>query len=165
MQQVHYPDLTMVVTAAPEQNRHHTYIDSFKQGTAVCYHTRLEATEREQLEKNAINEIRYCVIATNVHGRSDRVAKHIWPVKSVKLVKRSELNEQQTGRILSRNDPYYNSLYWFFEFGPAFTLPQPIAGFDSEHHKLMLTTRRSLAHVSSLGEIEQVYREVMSYYP
>ncbi|WP_333608278.1 DUF2357 domain-containing protein [Arsukibacterium sp.] len=165
MQQVHYPDLTMVVTAAPEQYRVQAYIDSFKQGTAVCYHTRLDATEREQLEKNAINEIRYCVIATSAHGRSDRVAKHIWPVKSVKLVKRSELNEQQTGRMLNRNEPYYDSLYWFFEFGPAFTLPQPITGFDSAHHQLMLTTRRSLAHVSSLGEIEQVYREVLSYYP
>lgn len=165
MQQVHYPDLTMVVTAAPEQNRAQSYIDSFKQGTAICYHTRLDATERENLEKNAINEIRYCVIATANQGQTDRIARYIWPVKSVKLVKRSQLNEQQTGRLLSRNDPHYDSLYWLFEFGTAFTLPQPITGFDSSHHQLMLTTRRNLANVSSLGDIEQVYSEVMSYYP
>lgn len=166
MQQVHYPDLTMVVTAAPEQYRAQVYIDSFKQGTAVCYHTRLDATQRENLEKNAINEIRYCVIATEQQGISNqRVARYIWPVKSVKLVKRSQLNEQQTGRAINQSDPHYNSLYWLFEFGPAFTLPQPIGGFDSIHHQLKLTTRRNLAHVTSFAGIEQVYSEIMSYYP
>jgi hypothetical protein len=165
MQQVHYPDLTMVVTAAPEPYRDQAYTDSFKQGTAVCYHTRLDATQRENLEKNAINEIRYCVIATRTPGQSDRVARYIWPVKSVKLVKRSQLNEQQTGRAISQSDPHYNSQYWLFEFGPAFTLPQSIGGFDSTHHQLKLTTRRNLAHVTSFAAIDQVYSEVMHYYP
>ena len=165
MQQVHYPDLTLVITAAPEQGREQAYIDSFKQGTATCYHTRLYATQRENLEKNAINEIRYCVIATAKPGQTARVATDIWPVKSVRLVKRSELNAQQTGITIHQNHPHYNTLYWLFEFGPAFALPQPIDGFDSTHHQLKLTTRRNLTHAPSFADIEQVYSEVMSYYP
>lgn len=165
MQQVYYPDLTMVVTAAPEQNRDQAYIDSFKQGTAVYYHTRLDATQRENLEKNAVNEIRYCVIATVHPGRPDRVASYVWPVKSVRLLKRSQLTEQQTGRAIAEHDSHYNDWYWLFEFGTAFNLLRPITGFDAAHHQLKLTTRRKLAQAGSFADIEPVYSGVMSYYP
>ncbi|WP_019677525.1 DUF2357 domain-containing protein [Arsukibacterium perlucidum] len=165
MQQVHYPDLTLVITAAPEQGRDQAYIDSFKQGTATCYHTRLEATERINLEKNAIAEIRYCVIATTVTGSAERIAKYIWPVKSVKLVQRNSLNKQQTGINIDISDPRSADKYWLFEFGPAFELPQRITGFCQVHHEVKLTTRRSLVHISRFDKVEQVYSEVMAYQP
>ncbi|MDP4536011.1 DUF2357 domain-containing protein [Alkalimonas collagenimarina] len=164
MQQVHYPDLTMLITAAPEQGRDQTYIDSFKQGTAVCYHTRLEATERINLEKNAITEVRYCVIATVVAGSTEREAKYIWPVKSVKLVQRNSLNIQQTGIKIDDSDPRAVDKYWLFEFGPAFELPQPITGFCTEHHEVKLTTRRSLVHINRFDKVEPVYSAVMTYH-
>ena len=164
MQQVFYPDLTLVITAAPEAGRDHAYIDSFKHGTASCYHTRLEATARENLEQNVINEVRYCVIATEEAGQPGRIARYVWPVKKVSLVKRSVLNKHQTGLQLSSGDSRHQKMYWLFEFGPAFKLDTPICGFDSEHHQLRLTTRQKLATISQFTEIESVYSDVMPSY-
>ncbi|WP_306519899.1 DUF2357 domain-containing protein [Rheinheimera sp.] len=164
MQQVFYPDLTLVITAAPETGRDAVYINSFKQGTATCYHTRLEATERENLEQNVINEVRYCVIATEDTSQPERIARYIWPVKKVKLVKRTELTKQHTGLELSSADARNQKLYWLFEFGPAFLLDKPLAGFDNLKHQLRLTTRQKLATVSQFNEIESVYSEVMPNY-
>lgn len=164
MQQVFYPDLTLVITAAPQAGRDPAYIDSFKQGTASCYHTRLEATERENLEQNVINEVRYCVIATEDANLPERIAHYVWPVKKVKLVKRTDLNRQQTGLELTPGDSRNQKSYWLFEFGPAFKLDVPISGFDSVHHQLRLTTRQKLATVSQFKEIESVYSEVMLNY-
>ncbi len=164
MKQVFYPDLTLVITAAPEAGRDHAYIDSFKHGTASCYHTRLEATARENLEQNVINEVRYCVIATEEAGQLGRIARYVWPVKKVSLVKRSVLNNHQTGLQLSSGDSRHQKMYWLFEFGPAFKLDTPIGGFDSEHHQLRLTTRQKLATISQFTEIESVYSDVMPSY-
>lgn len=180
MKQVFYPDLTLVITAAPEAGRDPSYIDSFKLGTASCYHTRLEATERENLELNVINEVRYCVIATHPIAKKeeqqsnsvavsednqiDRIAEYIWPVKKVKLVKRSELNTAQTGLELATGDSRNQKLYWLFEFGPAFKLDTAIRGFDLKHHQLRLTTRQKLATVEQFKNIESVYSEVMPKY-
>lgn len=164
MQQVFYPDLTLVITAAPEAGRDTAYIDSFKNGTARYYHTRLEATEWENLEQNVINEVRYCVIATEDANHSGRIARYIWPVKKVKLVKRNLLNKQQTGLELTPGDSRNLQSYWLFEFGPAFKLATPIGGFDLSHHQLRLTTRQKLATVKQFKEIESVYSEVMPNY-
>jgi predicted component of viral defense system (DUF524 family) len=164
MQQVFYPDLTLVITAAPQAGRDPAYIDSFKNGTARYYHTRLEATERENLEQNVINEVRYCVIATEDANLPERIASYVWPVKKVKLVKRTELTRQQTGLELPPGDSRNQKLYWLFEFGPAFKLNTPISGFDPGHHQLRLTTRQKLAAVSQFKEIESVYSEVMPNY-
>ncbi|EGM79650.1 hypothetical protein Rhein_0110 [Rheinheimera sp. A13L] len=164
MQQVFYPDLTLVITAAPQAGRDTAYIDSFKNGTARYYHTRLEATERENLEQNVINEVRYCVIATEDANQPGRIAHYVWPVKKVKLVKRSGLDRQQTGLELPQGDSRNQKSYWLFEFGPAFKLDTPISGFDPGHHQLCLTTRQKLATVSQFKEIESVYSEVMPNY-
>lgn len=164
MQQVFYPDLTLVVTAAPEAGRDPVYINSFKDGSAACYHTRLIATERANLERNVINEVRYCVIATTAPNQADRVARFIWPVKQVKLVKRKTLNRVQTGLQLANDDRRNQDMYWLFELGPAFNLDQPISGFDSSHHQLLLTTRQTLAEVCYFGEIKPVYSDAIPKY-
>lgn len=164
MQQVYYPDLTLVITAAPEAGRAPAYVDSFKCGTARCYHTRLTATERVNLEQNVINEVRYCVIGTETPNQSGRVAQFIWPVKRVTLVKRKTLNKNQTGLQLAADDIRNEDLYWLFEFGTAFELPQPISGFDSTHHQLQLTTRQKLTAVSHFDQIQPVYTAVMPVY-
>lgn len=164
MQQVFYSDLTLVITAAPEAGRDTAYVAGFKNGTATCYHTRLRATKRANLEQNIINEVRYCVIATEAPCQTERMASFIWPVKRVSLVKRSTLTKVQTGIQLAPDDSRSNDLYWLFELGTAFNLEQPISGFDSYHHQLVLTTRQKLRAASHFDEIQQVYSETMPVY-
>jgi uncharacterized protein len=68
----HYPDLTLVATAAPQAGRTQAYLDAFKYGTAKWYHMRLHASERVTIEQNAIREVRFCAIAVTQENGSDR---------------------------------------------------------------------------------------------
>jgi hypothetical protein len=124
-------DLTLVAPLGP--NRSEGYLEQYRDGRASWYHIPLSTTNKASVERNAMREVRYCAIA---HGDTDgRKITHLYPVKSVKLKNRSELEFDQTGRA----DSGKNTKYWLFELGYPQPLPQELVFPEFPHFKFRLT--------------------------
>ena len=155
MRQVRYHDLTLVATGAPEKGRDAGYIQRFKDGTAQWYHMRLKASERSNVAKHVMKEIRYCAIAT--HGKAGRQVNYLWPVLNVSLVEPGTLKPEQTGgKPLSSPEPY-----WLFELGTSMKLISPLGGFAARGHQMKPTLSSELDGNKVFSELKEVYKELM----
>ncbi len=154
MQQVRYHDLTLAVTGAPERGRDAAYIQRFKDGTAQWYHMQLKASERENIAKHVMKEIRYCAIAT--HDKAGRQVNYLWPVLNVSLVERDKLELEQAGSGSNSSEPY-----WLFELGTSVKLTSPLGGFAARGHHLKLTLSSELDGRKLFSELKEVYKDVM----
>jgi hypothetical protein len=131
----HYDDLTIVFTGHV-QGRSADYLNLQEKGQLNYYHTKLIATERQKIEQHIVKEVRYLAVAVN-EGVDDQTVRSAYTVKSVKLVKRSELNEQQTGTYSFSNP---EDSYWLFELGNTVNLPMPIVKQSPQHFEVLLTS-------------------------
>jgi hypothetical protein len=151
----YYPDLTLVATAAPQAGRTQEYLDSFKNGTAKWYHMKLQASERKSIEQNAIREVRFCAIAVTQENASDRHISFVYPVRSVVLKKRSELDQAITGATGEAKNP--DELYWLFELGVAKQLMSPVIKNGLRGHHLKLTDAVALEIENSWNDLPDRY--------
>jgi Uncharacterized conserved protein len=157
MKQVRYDDLTLLATSA-QNDRNTGYYKSFENGTARWFHMQLKASDRENMTKNAIYEVKYCIVAAAEVGQV-RKANYIWPVISVVLKPRIELTTEQTGlppKIGADSD------YWLFELGEPRKLSHQVSAPNNEHHHIRLVEANKIEDQSSFSEFDtvEVYRGV-----
>jgi hypothetical protein len=111
----------------------------------------LNTTDKQSVARNALREVRYCAIA---HGDTvNKKATHLYEVKTVKLVKRSELTLAQAGKVDSEND----ARYWLFELGYAQVIPQPLAFPILPHFKFLLTSGNQILAGKNWAELPARY--------
>jgi hypothetical protein len=147
-----YMDLTLVAPLGP--NRSEEYAGHYRDGTARWYHIPLSTTNKVSVERNAMREVRYCAIA---HDNADgRIITHLYPVKSVKLKNRSELEFEQTGKV----DSEKNSKYWVLELGYAQPLPQALVFPVFPHFKFRLTNAADVLTGTKWDDLPERYAMV-----
>lgn len=155
MTQLRYPDLTMVVTAAPRSGRNPQYVESFRNGTAAWYHMKFYASERENIQKHLMREIRHCVIASYDPYEKTKSAEYVWSVDQVTLVPRSNLTVEQTGSTGNGD-----GLYWLFKLSASRKLARPIAQFPPRGHHLKLCSLADADDIELFRDIKGVYSSV-----
>ena len=148
----HYDDLT-VIFSGTVHGRSTDYLQLQQDGKLPFYHTKLIATDRQSIERHIINEVRYLGLAVDNGG--DQIIKTIYPVKSAKLVRRSELTEIQTGATLFDNP---EESYWLFELGIGIGLPVPIAKQSTAHLEVFLTGFYSMNDTHEWSDLPQRYK-------
>jgi len=155
MLQTRYPELTMVVTGAPQNGRTPDYLQRFRDGSAGWYHMRLYASERDNIPQNLMREIRFCVITAYDPEAGEKRADWLWHVEMVSLVRRSDLTIEQTGKAGSGND-----LYWLFKLSSSKRLSVPITGFPVRGHHLKLCPLEEADLVGDFSKIRGLYPSV-----
>ena len=144
----HYDDLTAIFSGSV-LDRTDEYLQRLATGKLVGYHTRLLATERQNIESHIIREVRYIAVAVSEDGSTETV-KVVYPVKAVHLVKRGSLSAEQTGSNIIA-DP--NENYWYFELGRAIDLSTTLSHAVPEHFQVLLTGYDELENISNWSEL------------
>ena len=132
-----YKDLTLATSLEPGRDKEYT--ERFRQGAAVWYHMPLATTDKKAIERNVMREVRHCAIGVHHSDSKERVITHLYDVKSVRLVKRCDMNSAQAGKI----DLLNNDDYWLFELGYARPLAQQIK-MPTRTFKFQLTNAAAL---------------------
>ncbi|URG48898.1 restriction endonuclease-like protein [Pectobacterium quasiaquaticum] len=161
MGQTLYPDLVMTAALGGKVGRTSTYFDNFENGTSAWYHTRVETfnAAMKKSKNHVVAEIRYLAIAStsdlDPHWKS---IKKIWPVKSQKIVKRNELDVEQTGKLSV--DTYDCIL---FELGKPLMLKTPIENVPHRpiRNSMKLTTLNALEAARQFNSVKEVYKEAL----
>jgi uncharacterized protein len=128
-----YADLALLAQLGP--NRNQIYKDQFALGQALYYHMPVKTTSKRQFSTRAMQEITYCVIT------GGNYFEYAYPVKSLKKVRRGQLNIEQSGSTNIRDQ---DEDYWLFELGTAEKLPTAIACPPSAHFQLKLSSALAL---------------------
>lgn len=155
MLQMRYPELTMVVTGAPQSERHPEYLQGFRDGSARWYHMKLHASERESIPRNLMREVRFCVITTHEPAVGKKRAEWLWHVEEVSLVRRTQLTTKQTGKEGVGDD-----LYWLFKLSSSKRLAIPITGFPARGHHMKLCLLSQADRIGVFSEIQGLYPTV-----
>jgi hypothetical protein len=134
MQTFRYSDLTLVASVEKEDERTPEYLERFRSGKARWYHTQFKATERQNITRNKMQEIKFCAVAV-ANGGSAKVIEYIYPVIDLKIKPRNQISIDVTGK----EDLITEAKYWVFELGAAKRLAKPIFKPDVAHFELKLT--------------------------
>ncbi|MDV2857721.1 restriction endonuclease-like protein [Oceanimonas sp. CAM02] len=158
MRQILYSDLTMTAALGGQRTRNNSYFEKFKQGTALWYHLP-QITFLQKFKQHVAEEIRYLALAsTSAVKNSTKQIDKLWPVKSVRLLPRYALTEEQAGKKSGSAE-----LYYLFELGKPLTLQAPVTEVPHRPMKnsMKLTTLTRLEGVPSFDKVEKVYKEAM----
>lgn len=155
---VRHRGLTMVAPIN-EINRDEAYLVDARTGHLAGYHTQLVATNRQNIHRNIIREIRYLLLTVRDNS-SDKTqfGKYLYRVRNVKLLPRRDIQRQFTGK-----ESKDNHHYWLFEFiGEPMKLSTHIEKPYIEHFHFKLTKAELLHQMSHWDEIRndaQFYTE------
>ncbi len=159
MRQVLYPDLTMTVALSGQRGRDNGYFERFEQGKAQWYHLP-QSTFLQKFKQHIAEEIRYLALASTSDTQSSiKQIEKLWPVKSVRVLPRHTITEDQAGKKSGSAD-----LYYLFELGKPLSLQTPVTNVPHRPIKnsMKLTTLGHLESVTTFAEIEKVYQEAMT---
>ncbi|HKM38557.1 MAG TPA: DUF2357 domain-containing protein [Thiopseudomonas sp.] len=159
MQQVLYPDLTMTIALGGKKGRINAYFDAFEQGIAQWYHMP-KKTFSTKFKQHVVDEIRYLALGTT--SENDSKTKQIdklWPVKSVAVMPRNTINEQQSGRKSASSE-----LYYLFELGRPLTLQRSVTKMPHRpiQNTMKLATLNKLENAQEFSGVEQVYKGALA---
>ncbi len=149
-----YSDLT-VVFSGYVPGRSEQYQQDQRNGKLAFYHTRLLATDRQEIERHVINEVRYLSVAiTDVGNNTMLSVQFVYPVKKVELVKRGDLTEAQAGTSEVTDS---NQYYWLFTLGQSIKISEPLSRSTPEHFEVLLTDFNKLRTAKEWSELPQRY--------
>ncbi|MCE2572666.1 DUF2357 domain-containing protein [Motilimonas eburnea] len=151
---VRHRGLTMVAPIN-EIGRDSEYLSKAQQGQLTGYHTQLIATNRQNVHRNIVREIRYLLVTVRQQlSDKHQVGQFLYRVGNVKLLPRRDIDVELTGKVSA--DSHY---YWVFEFvGQPFALNKPIMkDYDSQHFQFKLTKAEYLQQVTHWDEIADKY--------
>ncbi|KKM68565.1 hypothetical protein LCGC14_1459630, partial [marine sediment metagenome] len=139
------------VAPVNELDRDQTYLEKAKTGSLKGYHTRLIATNRQNVHRNIMREIRYLVLTVRDSNQDrEQLGKYLYTVASVKLLPRRDIDKEITGK-----DSDAIEKYWVFEFSETPVLLLNIIKKPyEEHFNFKLTQVERLPEVSHWGEIQ-----------
>lgn len=162
MRQILYPNLSLTAALGGQKGREVAYFHNFEHGMAAWYHMPSE-TFTKVFEQHVINEIRYLALATEPElGVATKSIVRLWPVKSVVLKERRNINVYQAG-----SSSQSERLYYLFELGKPLTLQQPISGVASSPFlsSMKLVTLDQLNEAKEFAHLQSVYREALAKSP
>lgn len=151
---VRHSGLTMVAPIN-EVGRDSQYLDKAKRGKLTGYHTQLIATNRQNVHRNIVREIRYLVVTVRQQASDQQqLGQYLYRVGNVKLLPRRDIDVGLTGKVST--DSHY---YWVFEFvGQPFALNNAITKvYDSRHFEFKLTKAENLQQVVHWDDINGKY--------
>jgi len=154
MQLARYSDLTLAASLGGKRNK--KYLQRFSDGKAEWYHTPLVTTEKKFIPRHVIREVRYCAIAIQ-DNQSGKTIKYLYEVKSVRLVKRCDLNINQAGKVDSANE----TEYWLFELGYARLLLQALSISGTRPFRFQLTNAKELLVAKNWDDLPKRYTTVI----
>jgi len=137
-----------------ELKRDEEYLEKAKAGKLKGYHTQLIATNRQNIHRNIVREIRFIVLTVRDNDKERvQLGQYLYSVANVKLLPRCEIKREITGK-----DNGTNEKYWVFEFnGAPVRLEKPIEKpyEQSFNFKLMKAERlNDVAHWDDIkGEL------------
>jgi uncharacterized protein len=134
-----YRDLTLVASLGDNVPRSAGYFAAFEAGTARWYHMPLSTAVQRSGGVELMMQVRFCAFVVKHPNESHKSIRYVYEVKSIRLDKRRNLAEVQTG-LLSQNP----AEYWLFELGSSTALSSPIDVADDAHFKLKTTDLPSL---------------------
>lgn len=148
------------VAPVNELDRDQTYLEKAKIGSLKGYHTRLIATNRQNVHRNIMREIRYLVLTVRDSTQdTEQLGKYLYSVASVKLLPRRDIDKEITGK-----DSDALEKYWVFEFsGAPVLLPNTITKPYEEHFNFKLIQAERLPDISHWGEIQgnlELYKDL-----
>lgn len=134
-----YRDLTLVASLGDNVVRGAGYLAAFENGMAQWYHMPLSTTVQRSGGVELMMQVRFCAFVVRYPNQPHKLIKHVYEVKSIRLDKRCNLDESQTGLPSKKT-----AEYWLFELGSATALSVPIEVADDAHFKLKTTNLPSL---------------------
>ncbi|WP_339724632.1 DUF2357 domain-containing protein [uncultured Paraglaciecola sp.] len=139
------------VAPVNELDRDQEYLEKAKRGSLKGYHTRLIATNRQNVHRNIVREIRYLVLTVRDSDQDrEQLGKYLYSVASVKLLPRRDIDKEITGKESDATEKY-----WVFEFsGAPVLLSNVIKKPYEEHFNFKLIKAERLPEISHWGEIQ-----------
>lgn len=147
-----YKDLTLAASLGPGRDK--AYVERFRLGMAGWYHMPVTTTDKKAIERNVMREIRYCAIGVHHSLSTGRVISHVYEVKSVRVVKRSTLTLEQSGKKI---EPTNNEDYWLFELDDARSLFHPV-DMPARTFKFQLTNAADVFSAKHWDELPIRYK-------
>ena len=134
-----------------EIGRDDLYLDNARAGKLLGYHTRLIATNRQNVHRNIVREIRYLVLTVRDSVTDDvQLGAYLYRVSNVKLMPRRDIGRDITGKESDSNETY-----WVFEFsGEPIQLRNKITKPYKEHFHFKLTKAELLPQISHWDDIK-----------
>ncbi|MCV2402102.1 restriction endonuclease-like protein [Marinomonas sp. C2222] len=135
-----------------ELDRDQEYLDKAKTGNLKGYHTKLIATNRQNIHRNIVREIRYVVVTVrDSTSNYEQLGKYLYPVSKVKLLPRQEVHRDITGKESDSNE-----LYWVFEFSGRPTLLDSVIKkpYIEEHFSFKLIKAEHLPEIAHWNGIQ-----------
>lgn len=158
MQQILYPDLTLTISLGNKIGRKDSYFENFQENTAQWYHMP-EKTFLRKYARHVVNELRYLALASDFEQSSaSKYINKLWPIKSVSVVHRKDITDEQAGSNSNSTEQYY-----LFELGEPLILNKPITGVpkDSFMASMRLTTLSDLEKTTNFLSLKQVYQSAL----
>ena len=151
---IRHRGLTMVAHLN-EVNRSDTYIQQARDGKLQGYHTQLLATNRQNVHRNIIREVRYFIVTVRDNPTGEmQYGQYVYRVTNIKLLPRHSLDDSLTGK--SSSDEH---LYWLFEFAEdPIPLKNKLALPYEEHFKFKLTKAEYLDDINHWDKITESYQ-------
>jgi hypothetical protein len=148
-----YQDLTLTMSLGLGRTK--AYLDNFRQGKAQWYHIPLQSTLSHIKQRAAIREIKYCAFVVYYPADKQRRIDFIYEVRSVRLVKRKEISDEQAGRAAKLES--LEKDYWLFELGNARPLVSSIDVSGARDFKLRLVRVEQLIDASNWQDLVNCY--------
>ena len=148
-----YQDLTLTMSLGPGRTK--AYLDNFRQGKAQWYHIPLQSTLSHIKQRAAIREIKYCAFVVYYPADKQRRIDFIYEVRSVRLVKRKEISDEQAGRAAKLES--LEKDYWLFELGNARPLVSSIDVSGARDFKLRLVRVEQLMKAGNWKDLANHY--------
>lgn len=154
---VRHNGLTMIAPIN-EIERDDDYLEKARTGKLQGYHTQLVATNRQNVHRNIVREIRYVIVTVREKNTEHQVGKYLYRVADVKLLPRHDIDRSLTGK-----ESTDNRHYWLFEFvGSPIALSAEIEKPYVESFQFKLTKAEYLsqfAHWDDVKDDLQLYAE------
>jgi hypothetical protein len=148
------------VAPVNELDRDEKYLNKARTGNLTGYHTKLMATNRQNIHRNIVREIRYLVLTVRDSDKDkEQFGKYLYSVANVKLLPRCDLDVEITGKASDETEKY-----WVFELsGMPTPLRTVIKKPYAEHFNFKLTKAEYIPNVLYWDDIQgdlAVYEDV-----
>uniref|UniRef100_A6W3I8 DUF2357 domain-containing protein n=1 Tax=Marinomonas sp. (strain MWYL1) TaxID=400668 RepID=A6W3I8_MARMS len=146
---VRHNGLTMIAPIN-EIERDGDYLAKARTGKLQGYHTQLVATNRQNVHRNIVREIRYVIVTVREKNTEHQVGKYLYRVANVKLLPRHDIDRSLTGK-----ESTDNRHYWLFEFvGSPSLLSREIEKPYVESFEFKLTKAEYLQQFKHWGDVK-----------
>lgn len=145
----------LVLTIALGKNRRKTYLDKFRDGSAKWYHLPESTTMSKKVAREVMRELKLCAFVVYSADISQRKIKYRYEIRSVRLLKRKDITEEQSG---AKADPKkMEEHYWLFELGASTKLNLSIDVSGSRDFKFRLTSLKDLETATAWNKLPNHY--------